>query len=207
MRKETIERSLNAQNRITFYYFDLDEKKKRVYRHDKKRYTEQPISLICDNGNYYLLCYRSQKEYVNHVKIFRIDRMADVRMADKPITKKGLAAKSRISSYPIQAFKMYGGITKHVRFGFDKSMIGVIYDKFGEDTAIHKYMGMYTVTVQVQLSPTFWGWLFQYVGKMKILSPDDVIQEYNDRLLSALKSVNDDADLPSKGSEKHAGNV
>ena len=33
-------------------------------------------------------------------------------------------------------------------------------------------------TVMVQISPTFWGWLFQFAGQMRILSPDNVISDY-----------------------------
>ena len=186
---ETIERSVKAQKRIAFHYFDLNEKCERVYRHDKSTYTEQPLTLVCDNGNYYLLCYRPQKEYVNHVKIFRLDRMADVVITDNAITKAATAAKSRIANIPIQAFKMYGGVTKNVRVGFDESMISVIYDKFGEDTKINKYRGKYTATVQVQLSPTFWGWLAQFPGQMKILAPDDVKEQYREWLGKAINSL------------------
>lgn len=179
---ETIERSVKVQKRITFHYFDLNDKGERVYRHDKSSYTEQPLTLVCDNSNYYLLCYRPQREYVNHVKIFRLDRMADVVTTDMMMTKAAVDAKSRIANIPIQAFKMYGGVTKNVRFGFDESMIGVIYDKFGEDTKINRFCGTYTATVQVQLSPTFWGWLAQFSGQMKILSPDDVRDQYREWL-------------------------
>ena len=33
-------------------------------------------------------------------------------------------------------------------------------------------------TVKVQISPVFWGWLFQFAGQLKVLSPDTVIADY-----------------------------
>lgn len=40
----------------------------------------------------------------------------------------------------------------------------------------------YVATVKVQLSPTFWGWLFQFGNKMKVISPDTVIEEYKKKI-------------------------
>jgi hypothetical protein len=33
-------------------------------------------------------------------------------------------------------------------------------------------------TVKVQVSPTFWGWIFQFGKQMKMLSPDNLVDEY-----------------------------
>ena len=33
-------------------------------------------------------------------------------------------------------------------------------------------------SVKVQISPVFWGWLFQFSGAMKIISPTHVIETY-----------------------------
>ena len=54
----------------------------------------------------------------------------------------------------------------------DDKLIGIIYDKFGEDTKIVR-TGETTVaaSVKVQISPTFFGWLFQFGKQMKVLSP------------------------------------
>lgn len=32
--------------------------------------------------------------------------------------------------------------------------------------------------VKVQVSPTFWGWLFQFGTKMTIISPEELKEEY-----------------------------
>ena len=78
---------------------------------------------------------------------------------------------------------MYGGELENVTLELDDKLIGIIYDKFGEDTKIVR-TGETTVaaSVKVQVSPTFFGWLFQFGNKMKVLSPDDVAAEYKKRL-------------------------
>lgn len=37
---------------------------------------------------------------------------------------------------------------------------------------------MCVATVKVQISPTFWGWLFQFGKQMRILSPASLTEEY-----------------------------
>lgn len=55
---------------------------------------------------------------------------------------------------------------------FSKELIGVIYDKFGENTAVWwEENGEYTAVVKVQVSPTFWGWMFQFGGRMRLKLP------------------------------------
>ena len=78
---------------------------------------------------------------------------------------------------------MYGGELENVTLELDDSLIGIIYDKFGEDTKIVR-TGETTVaaSVKVQISPTFFGWLFQFGSQMKVLSPAEVVNEYTKRL-------------------------
>lgn len=77
---------------------------------------------------------------------------------------------------------MYGGPAVDVVLQFDRSLIGVVYDKFGEDTQmIRSGKDSLVATVKVQVSPTFWGWLFQFAGKMQILSPLELAEKYRQR--------------------------
>lgn len=55
-------------------------------------------------------------------------------------------------------------------------------DKFGEETKmmVHNEETCIT-TVKIQVSPTFFGWLFQFGDQMRILSPESLIREYKER--------------------------
>lgn len=76
---------------------------------------------------------------------------------------------------------MYGGEPEDITICFTDKLIGVVYDKFGENTKITRIdKGNCVATVRVQISPTLWGWLFQFVGQMKIISPDTVIEKFKE---------------------------
>ena len=46
--------------------------------------------------------------------------------------------------------------------------------------------GKYTASVQVQVSPTFWGWVLQFPTEMKIKSPEDLKEQYREWVCSAI---------------------
>ena len=75
---------------------------------------------------------------------------------------------------------MYGGQPVDITIQFSDKLIGVVYDKFGEDTKMVRVNNEECVaSVKVQISPTFWGWLLQFGKQMHILSPVSVIEMYN----------------------------
>ena len=78
---------------------------------------------------------------------------------------------------------MYGGQPVDITLQFDHKLIGVVYDKFGEDTKMIRLNDTTCVaTVKVQISPTFWGWIFQFGKQMTVLSPEEIINEYKRQL-------------------------
>ena len=185
---ECLERAIECEHRVSFRYFDLNASGERVFRHDNQLYQEEPLAMICDDGNYYLICYRAEPEYANHVKVFRVDRIADIAVLDDVISKEAKRASKTIANYPKQVFKMYGGKIRKIRLAFDECLIGVMFNKFGEEISIKKYGKRYTASVEVQISPTFWGWLTQFPGTMEIMSPVDVKEAYAAWVRSAIES-------------------
>ena len=64
-----------------------------------------------------------------------------------------------------------------------------IVDRFGEDvkTAILDE-GHFSAEVEVSASPTFYSWLFTYGGRMRVLSPQMVKDEYIRHLQETLQA-------------------
>ncbi|MDO5459941.1 MAG: WYL domain-containing protein, partial [Eubacteriales bacterium] len=99
--------------------------------------------------------------------------------------EKAIALRGGVADYTEQAFKMYGGQPVDIVLEFDSKLVGVVYDKFGEDTKMMTSgESKCLASVKVQISPTFWGWLFQFGNQMKILSPQPVANEYRKQIAS-----------------------
>ncbi len=175
-----LENAIREKKMVSFLYFDLDENLNKTYRKEKAIYEVEPIALVFNNDNYYLMAYDPTTD--NEVRNYRVDRMDSVQHLDKCICKAAAEKIRTVSKYTEQVFRMYGGRTELVTLQFEKKLIGSIYDKFGEKTNIGKCGDEYFVAVEVQISPTFWSWLITFKGQMKLTAPDSVIAEYKEWL-------------------------
>lgn len=177
---DCLEEAILKDKKVLFKYFDINEKGERVYRRDGHRYVVEPIALVFNEDNYYLTCYSAKHDSTSN---YRVDRMDTVTIIDDPCCDKAIMLRTQVATYTEQAFKMFSGQIEDVVLEFDASLIGVVYDKFGEDTKmINAGNNKYMANVTVQISPTFWGWLFQFVGDMRIIAPESVINQYKKRI-------------------------
>ena len=181
---EALEEAIRKKKKVTIRYFHLNEHREKVYRSENGIHTVEPIALVYNNDKYYLTCYNpvADKNYN-----YRLDRIEWVEILKEKISKNAIIRSRSVAKYTAQVFKMYGGETVKVTLVFDARMIDYIYEKFGMDTKIRPCEDdNFTTNVDVQLSPTFWGWVFQFTGKMKITAPEWVCDEYTEMLKKAI---------------------
>ena len=173
---DTLEEAILNQKKVIFLYFDLDESGQRVYRRGGHHYVVEPVALVFNEDNYYMTCYSSRHDSTSN---YRVDRMDAVEVINEPCSEKAVSLRDEVAAYTEQAFKMFGGQPEDVVLEFERGLIGVVYDKFGESVKMMPSgENKIIATVKVRVSPTFWGWLFQFAGQMKILSPAELVEEY-----------------------------
>ena len=64
---------------------------------------------------------------------------------------------------------------------FANELIGTIYDKFGEATRMLRVdPDSCAARVKVRVSPSFWGWVFRFRGKLQITDSQKWIDTYKD---------------------------
>lgn len=173
---DALETALLQGTRASFCYFDLDENRRRVYRKEKQRYVVEPVALVFVEDNYYLMCYTPKYHAITN---YRVDRMDSVQAEENPVSPEALVPRENIGTYTEQMFKMFGGEPRKVTLQFDRVLIGSVYDKFGEDIRMTK-VDDHTCQAEltVRISPTFWGWLFQFGDKMQMIQPLDAVAEF-----------------------------
>ncbi len=184
---DALEQAIDGQKKILFRYFDLDEKGQKIYRREGHRYVVEPVALVFNEDNYYLLSYSTR---FDKISTYRVDRMDSVTAIEEAISDKAMALRAEVGDYTEQVFKMYAGQLEDVVLEFRDSLIGVVFDKFGEDTQMIRSGDRKCVaTVKVQISPVFWGWLFQFAGEMTILSPAPLVETYRQRAAAVAAGV------------------
>lgn len=179
-----LEKALCNRKRVSFYYFDRNEDGKKIYRKEKERYVVEPMALIFNDDNYYLMTWSSK---CNSIANYRVDRMDEVEAEEDDISGNAFVEDVDTVAFTKMAFKMYGGTLTDMVLEFDDKLIGVVHDKFGEKTKmIRTVEGRCVASVKVQIAPSFWGWMFQFAGEMKIISPESLMEEYRERARKVL---------------------
>ena len=185
-----IEDAIIRRKKIAFNYFHLNEKAERVFvttsTGEKKRYYVEPVALIFNEDNYYLMAYSNR--HPEKTASYRVDRMDHLEVVEESVLSDEAIAKiDGVAEFTEQAFKMFSGELVDVVLQFDKALIDPVYDRFGENTPMMRVNDTTcAATVHVQISPTFFGWLAQFGNKMRIISPDVVISQYKDHVSSIL---------------------
>ena len=183
----TIDQAMETRKRIGFHYFEYGINGERIYHNDKTLYVADPLAVIYTIDHYYLRAYSHKNKAERN---YRIDRMEDVKIIDR-IAEHTSNTKDT-ADFASQIFFMYGGNEVKATLECNKSLINVIYDKFGYDTCITKDNSeedSYITRVKILESPMFYSWLIALNGKMKIIAPESLKQNYENWIRESLNRI------------------
>jgi predicted DNA-binding transcriptional regulator YafY len=171
---DSIHNAIAQSKQIEFKYYEYTQDKEKVYKNNGYIYKLSPYALSWSEDHYYVIGYCKK-----HGKIskFRVDRMAKIKMVDSRSVPMPVEFNS--ADYAKRIFDMYDGETKTVELKCTNDLMKVIIDRFGEDVNTATLgSNCFKAIVDVSVSPTFFGWVFQFAGRMSILAPNDVKKSY-----------------------------
>lgn len=182
---DAINEAINSGKKISFFYFEYDVKKEKKLKNDGKAYVVSPYSLVWNGDFYYVVGY-SEKH--RDVCVFRVDRI----LKSPTVLKDDIVpqpADFSITDYTKSVFQMYGNEECEVTLRCENGLMKYIIERFGEDVQIEAYdMTSFKTVVDVELSPTFYSWIFTFGGKIQILTPEYAKNEYREMLEKALET-------------------
>ena len=180
--------AINSNKQISFQYFDFTGLKKKVLKNNGEVYTISPYHLVWSGDYYYVLGYSEKRKKVIN---FRVDRIATIPIIlDKESCPQ--PEEFDLNEFTKTVFKMFEGDVIEVDLRCDNSLMKTIVDKFGEDVTTLAYdMNSFRVITDVAASPTFYGWIFGFSGKIQILGPEAVKKEYLQMIKQAYKDINE----------------
>ena len=176
---DKIHTAIAGNKPIKFKYFDYNENKERVLRHDGETYNVSPYVLNWDDENYYLIAFDHKDKMIKH---YRVDKMLEISLCDGIRLGKREFEEKDVSMYSGKVFNMFGGKSSKVCLEFDKSLCGVVIDRFGKDVFMRQSdnEGKVYVYCDVVVSPNFFGWLFSFGDKVRIETPAQIKDEFKD---------------------------
>lgn len=168
---DKLQQAISQNTEITFKYFDYTVQKEKKYRHNSKRYVLLPYALIWENQQYYCIGYSEKYHNFSH---YRVDRMDDIQVLNEVKDKIELD----LNEYTSKVFSMFAGQDESVALSVDKSLANVIFDTFSKDVLISQSDEQsFTIHVKVSISDPFVAWIMQFQGKVKVLSPESLIEK------------------------------
>lgn len=175
-----------AENRqVSFRYFEYSVNKEKKFRKNGENYIVSPYALSWDDENYYLVTFSEKYNDFTH---YRVDRMSDIEIIDQPRAKLPDNEYFNIADYSKKVFNMFGGTEETVKIRFDNSLVNAVIDRFGKDITLEKVdENNFAVRINIAISSTFFAWIFQFGSKVKILSPENIIEKYKCHLQETME--------------------
>ena len=168
--------AIAERKQVSFKYFNYNIKKEKQYRKNGEPYLVSPYALSWDDENYYLITFSEKYNGFTH---YRVDRMTNIEILDKargPLSDNGYF---NIAEYTKKVFNMFGGEEETVRLQFDNSLVNAVIDRYGKDVLLDKVdENSFSVRIDVAISSTFFAWVAQFGNKVKVLSPESVVEKY-----------------------------
>ena len=175
---DRISAAIESNRQITFRYFTWNVKRERVFRRDGARYEASPWALLLDNENYYLLAWEG-----GTMKHFRVDKMLDIRVAERPREGRDAFGALNMAAYTDSHFGMFSGEIDRVKLCFQNSLAGVAIDQFGPDAMLIPYdEDHFTVTIRTAVNVQFFAWLLGLGDGVRILEPQSAIDAMREHL-------------------------
>lgn len=185
---DSIHKAIYDDVKINFTYLEWSVNKELVPKKQGKKYEVSPWALLWQDENYYLLAYDAEAGLMKH---YRVDKIGKVVPLAEKRAGRDIFEKMNLADYVNQTFGMYGGELTNVTLQFPDRLIGVVMDRFGRDIIVKKRDdGFFTISVKAAISGQFFGWLAGIGKEVKIVSPLEVKEQYENWLKEILAQFN-----------------
>ena len=176
----TINQAIRLDRKISFRYqkYTIRDRTQQVDRRGGATYIVSPFKLIINDGYYYLLAWDSKW---NTIITYRLDRMKGVDIEKEPREGGTEFGKINMKDYTQQHFGMFSGEQKTVSLRFTNNLLDTMVDRFGTGSDVfYRPDGdrHFVVTTQIAISDQFYGWLCGFRKMAKIVSPPDVVADF-----------------------------
>ncbi len=173
---DALYQAIAADKMVSFQYQKWQVDGKKHSSRNGAVYQVSPWALAWENDNYYLIAYQDYAEPAN-IRHYRVDRMTNVCITEKPRAGKDLYTDFDLAAYIKKHFNMYGSANEQkVTLRCTNSMAGTMIDRFGTDVMLiaEDDGEHFHFTVPVAISPQFLGWVCGLSPYVSVTAPESV---------------------------------
>lgn len=184
---DDIHTAINENQKIKFRYYKWDITGKLVPRHGGDWFVVSPWALTWDDENYYLVAF---DDYDHKIKHYRVDKMMKISIVEAKRDGKDAFKDFDMAAYSKSTFGMYQGNKTRVTITFANYMCGVFLDRFGKDITFRKVDDVRSeLSVDVNVSPQFFGWIFSLGKDVRVTGPSEVVDQMREAARAFLANL------------------
>ncbi|MGN0385133.1 MAG: helix-turn-helix transcriptional regulator [Lachnospiraceae bacterium] len=184
---DDIHTAINQNKKIRFKYYKWDINKKLVPRHNGDWFVVSPWALTWDDENYYLVAFDDLDHKIKH---YRVDKMMHISIEEEKRNGKEAFKNFDMAEYSKATFGMFRGQKARVKIQFANYMCGVFIDRFGKDISFRPIDDEHSeLQVDVNVSPQFFGWIFSLGKDVKVVGPDEVVEQMREAAKGFLENL------------------
>lgn len=143
-----------------------------------------PYALLRDNEHYYLVC--NNEKYDNLMNL-RVDRIEQLTATDEKSRHFSEVSEYKqyfdIADYAKKTFNMFDGEPCRIDLECNVKLLDQMIDRFGKDIFIRRddHSELFRFSTDALISDGFIGWLMQFGGDVKVLSPKSLKEDVKKR--------------------------
>ena len=167
--------------KITFKYlkYSIDDIHHQIERRHGNTYKVSPYHLLINDGYYYLLAFDDRAKAM---RTYRVDRMKNIVFTNEPRDGEEDFQRLDMKNYVQRHFSMYSGKEKMITLKAINSLLDTMVDRFGKEKQGTYYIKQdnshFLVKTPVAVNEQFYGWLLSFGKRVKIVAPDDVVEDF-----------------------------
>lgn len=174
---DTLDDAINKNKKVKFTY-----KRRNIDKQNQKSFTSKsflvsPYALIWKEDHYYLICNNSK--YDNLMNL-RLDRMSKIEILDEDCRDVSEVSEYKngfnSADYSSKMFNMFSGDNSEVILVCDLELREEIMDRFGSKVPLIAVdIDHFETKINAAISDGLVSWIMQYGNKIKVKSPDYLI--------------------------------
>ncbi len=178
----------NKQIEITYSKNTLSGDKLTV---ENKEMVINPYALLWDSDHYYLIGNNVKYDNLTHL---RVDRISKIRVVNKQRRHFSEVSEYKyrfdVADYARKTFNMFGGELCRIDLECDIKLLDQIIDRFGSEIFLRHFDGekSFRFSTDALISEGLVGWLMQFGGRVKVLSPKSLKEDVLNRIRELEKS-------------------
>ena len=179
---DKLNEAINRNRKVSFYYFAYTADKKKELKNNGEPYIFSPYTLTWNSDYYYAVGWSDKHDRIVSFRIDRIYSTPEV-LAERAVPKP---KNYSIGNFTQKAFQMFDGEHVRIQLLCENSTMNTLTDHFGNNVKteiVDEYH--FRMTAEISLGPTFFAWVFEFGGKIKIMGPQSAKDAYAELLRKA----------------------